>query len=125
MPDGSDSPAVLTHSWGQLEVDGVGDFGDAKLWPGGGREWDWAETNTHHVPGIQPAEVRELLEHSPEVVVLSRGRELRLQTTSETLDLLKEHGVRVVWDETSVAIDEYNRLAREGVRVAALLHSTC
>jgi hypothetical protein len=57
---------------------------------------DWTETSTHHVPGIQPTEVRELLEHSPEVVVLSRGRGLRLQTTPETLDLLETRGVRVV-----------------------------
>jgi hypothetical protein len=120
-----ESPVVLSHSRGQLEVEGVGDLGDSKLWPGGGREWDWTETKTHHVPGIQPAVVEELLEHSPQVVVLSKGRELRLQTAPETLAVLEEHGVTVVWEETSVAIDEYNRLAREGIRVAALLHSTC
>jgi hypothetical protein len=125
MSNASESPVVLTHSWGQLDVEGVGDFGDAKLWPGGGREWDWTETNTHHVPGIQPAVVEELLGHAPQVVVLSRGRELRLQTTPETLAVLEERGVTVVWEETSAAIDEYNRLARDGIRVAALLHSTC
>jgi hypothetical protein len=119
------SATVGAHSWGQLEIEGFGEFGDAKLWPGGGREWDWTETNTHHVPGIQPAELRELLDHRPEVVVLSGGRELRLQTTAEALALLDEHNIEVVWDETSAAIEEYNRLAREGVRVAALLHSTC
>jgi hypothetical protein len=103
----------------------VDDLGDAKLWPGGGREWDWAETGTHHNPGIQPADVLEVLEHAPEVVVLSRGRELRLETTPATLALLGEHNIRIVWDETSAAIDEYNRLASQGVLVAALLHSTC
>jgi NAD(P)-dependent dehydrogenase (short-subunit alcohol dehydrogenase family) len=41
--------------------------------PGGGREWNWLETGTHHNPGIQIAEVEELLEHGAGVVVLSRG----------------------------------------------------
>src|SRR5262245_52034301 len=71
------SPRVIAHRWGQLDVDELGELGDAKLWPGGGREWNWGETGTHHSPGIQPGDVQELLEHDPEVVVLSRGRELR------------------------------------------------
>jgi hypothetical protein len=119
------SPRVRTHSWGHLEIDGLGECGDAKLWPGGGREWDWTETGTHHRPGIQPADVQELLDHGPQVVVLSRGRELRLEVDHATLALLEARAVTVIREETSVAIEEYNRLAGEGVRVAALLHSTC
>jgi hypothetical protein len=122
--DGS-SPRVRAHSWGELDIDEVGQLGDAKLWPGGGREWDWNETGTHHSPGIQPSDVEELLRYEPEVVVLSRGRELRLETAPATHALLAERKVGVVHEETSVAITEYNRLADEGVRVAALLHSTC
>jgi hypothetical protein len=59
------------------------------------------------------------------VIVLSRGRELRLETMAATLDALEQRGIRVVWEETGDAIESYNRLAGEGLRVAALLHSTC
>ena len=38
------SPRVLTNSWGHLDVEGLGELEDAKLWPGGGRERDWTET---------------------------------------------------------------------------------
>jgi len=119
------SPLVRDDGWGFVDVEGLGRLRDAKLWPGGGRGWDWTETGTHHRPGIQPADVTELLDHHPEVVVLSRGRELRLETTSEVLSLLAEGEVEVVRDETGAAIAEYNRLAAAGHRVAALLHSTC
>jgi len=119
------SPRVLTNSWGHLDVEGLGELKDAKLWPGGGREWDWTENGTQHHPGIQPGDVRELLDHEPEVIVLSRGRELRLETMRETLAELERRGVRVVWEETGDAIDAYNDLAVGGARVAALLHSTC
>jgi hypothetical protein len=122
---GNTSLRVQDHSWGQIEVEGLGSFRDVKLWPGGGRAWDWNETGTRHEPGIQPGDVEELLAHESEVVVLSRGRELRLETCPETLSLLESRQVKIVSVETSVAICAYNRLAREGRRVAALLHSTC
>jgi hypothetical protein len=73
------SPRVLKHTWGELDIEGSGKHGDAKLWPGGARERDWTETVTHHHPGIQPSDLEELLTHDPEVVVLSRGRELKLE----------------------------------------------
>jgi len=119
------SPRVLSNSWGKLVIDGPGKHADAKLWPGGGGEWDWNETGTHHQPGIQPADLAELPTHGPEVVVLSRGRELRLETCPETLALLRSHGIEAICEETSVAISKYNDLVADNRRVAALIHSTC
>jgi hypothetical protein len=58
-------------------------------------------------------------------MVLSRGRQLRLETCDETIALLKERGIRVVREETGSAIAEYNRLVEAGERVAALFHTTC
>jgi hypothetical protein len=55
------SPRITHISWGRMEVAGLGIGRDYKLYPGGGREWDWTETGLHHVPGIQPADVQELL----------------------------------------------------------------
>ena len=50
------SPRITHLSWGRLEVEGGRSFKDAKLWPGGGRAWDWKETGTRHRPGIQLAD---------------------------------------------------------------------
>ncbi len=113
------------HEWGIIEVEVVGALRDAKLWPRGGRAWDWTETGTQHRPGIQPGDLMELLYHAPDVVVLSRGRHLRLETTPAALSLLEERDVAVIRDETSAAIDEYNRLATDHRRVAGLFHTTC
>ncbi len=44
------SPAIIHLSWGRMEMDGYAPFKDAKVYPGGAREWDWRETETHHVP---------------------------------------------------------------------------
>jgi len=107
-----------------MEVDGVGTAKDFKLYPGGGRAWDWNETGNEHVPGIQPADVAELLEHGSKVIVLSRGMQLVLQTCSETLELLRARGIPVHVDETRAAVALYNKLA-EDQAVGGLFHSTC
>jgi hypothetical protein len=119
------SPRVTDLSWGRLEVEGQdGSFKDAKLFPGGARAWDWNETGTSHEPGIQPADVEELLEHGATVVVLSKGFHERLGVTPETLRTLEERGVAAHVRQTGEAIQLYNEL-RESERVGALIHSTC
>lgn len=124
MPQGS-SPQILRVEWGRMEIRGLGVGRDFKLWPGGGRAWDWRETNTHHVPGIQVADVVELLDRGAEQVILTRGMELVLQTCAETLAWLAEAGVEVHVEETRLAVVRYNRLVGEGVAVGGLFHSTC
>jgi hypothetical protein len=107
-----------------MEIEGLGQGRDFKLFPGGGRAWDWAETGTHHVPGIQLADVKELLEHGSRVVVLSRGMELALQTRPETLHYLRARDITVRVEETKAAVALYNKLA-ETESVGGLFHSTC
>lgn len=119
------SPHIDHISWGRMEVAAIGAGKDFKLWPGGGREWDWSETDTHHVPGIQPADVEELLEHGSRTIVLSRGMLLRLRTSQDTLDMLEARRVQVQVAETKAAVDLYNRLSSDGQAVGGLFHSTC
>ena len=118
------SPRITHISWGRMEVEGLGSGKDFKLYPGGGRKWDWRETNTEHSPGIQPADVQELLEKGSKVVVLSRGMQLMLRTCPETLQLLKDKGIGVHVEETRKAAALYNKLA-ESEPVGGLFHSTC
>jgi hypothetical protein len=120
------SPRVTYFEWGRLDIEGYdAPFKDAKLYPGGAREWDWNETGMRHNPGILPGDVEELLEAGAAVVVLSKGVEEKLGTHAETLDLLASHGVEVHILQTERAIEKYNGLATEGLAVGALIHSTC
>lgn len=118
------SPRITHISWGKMDVEGLGSGRDFKLWPGGGRAWDWNETGTHHAPGIQIADVEELLQHGSAVIVLSRGMDLVLQTCPETLAYLHDKGITVHVDETKAAVALYNKLA-DSEAVGGLFHSTC
>ena len=108
-----------------MQVVGLGTGKDVKLWPGGARAWDWRETNTQHVPGIQVADIAELIDHGASVIVLSRGMHLVLQTPPETLAWLEQHAMKYHVLETREAAKLYNELAGQGVAVGGLFHSTC
>lgn len=117
------SPRITAIAWGRIEVEGAGTFRDAKGFPGGAREWDWCETGTEHTLGIQPADVRELLDHGATTIELSQGMLKRLEICPETSDLLKQQGVAVCALPTQDAVDLYNDL-RKTERVAGLFHTT-
>ena len=94
------SPRILAVSWGRMEVEGIGAGKDSKLYPGGGREWDWYETGTRHAPGIQPADVEELLDQGATAMVLSLGMNRRLRVDPGTLAFLAGRGVTAYVAET-------------------------
>jgi len=118
------SPRITQFSWGRMEIEGYGAFKDAKLFPGGSKKWDWNKTGTSHVPGIQSADVEELLENGATVVVLSKGIQERLQVCPETIQILKDRGIPAHVLQTEEAVRLYNEL-REKEQVGGLFHSTC
>lgn len=118
------SPEISNFGWGVIEIDKKRTYKDAKLFPGGAREWDWTETGTTHTPGIQPADVEELIDHNAEVIVLSKGVNQRLRVCKETEDMLKEKEIPYFILQTEAAIEKYNELRNEKA-VGALIHSTC
>jgi hypothetical protein len=81
-------------------------------------------TGTRHQPGIQPADVEELLIHGATVVVLSQGMDEQLPVDPATLAYLSERGVQVHVLETRQAVKVYNEFAQQ-VPVGGLFHSTC
>lgn len=118
------SPRILAIAWGSMEVEGLTPGKDFKLYPGGGRPWNWVETGTRHSPGIQPEDVQELLDNGAATIVLSRGMQLQLQVDPRTIELLQRLGITVHVAETTEAVKIYNE-AVESVPVGGLFHSTC
>ena len=119
------SPKIEQISWGKMRVERIGEGKDFKLWPGGGEAWDWRETNTHHQPGILPADVEDLINKGSEVLVLSRGMLKMLHTSPAALALIKAKQIAVHIEPTKNAVKIYNQLAEKGIAVGGLFHSTC
>lgn len=119
------SPRILAFSWGTMEVEQIGSGKDFKLWPGGGRPWDWSEYGTGHSSGIQQGDVQDLITNGCEVVVLTTGRLRRLKVPQTTVDILKAQSIEVVVADTKKGIQLYNDFAANGRAVGGLFHSTC
>ena len=117
-------PRILDLCWGRMVVEGLGAGKDFKLYPGGGRGWDWAETGTRHSPGIQPADVQELVAHGAATIVLSQGMNKRLQVHPDTYRYLEQRSVTVHVAETREAVKIHHGLTGDTL-VAGLFHSTC
>lgn len=120
------SPGIASLSWGQMKVKGCSTtYKDCKVWPGGSRTWDWRETGTNHSPGVQPADLEEVVKKGVKTVVIGRGMSEALQVPASTVDYLKKNGIDVLVLQTEKAVAEYNALAAQGVRVGGVFHSTC
>ncbi|MBN2732106.1 MAG: Mth938-like domain-containing protein [Balneolaceae bacterium] len=117
------SPKIVLLRWGEVQTK-ENTYKDAKLYPGGSRAWDWTETGTQHVPGIQPADVEELLEHNAQIIILSKGINERLQTSTKTIEFLENKGCTYHIMQTENAVEKYNSLC-DNEQVGALIHSTC
>jgi hypothetical protein len=125
VKDKKNSPRIKNVSWGRLEVEGKAEpYKDAKLFPGGSRDWNWRETGTGHNLGIQVADLQELLDHGATVVVLSRGMAECLHVPRQTLDFLNERQITAHVLPTKKAVALYNKLA-ETEPVGGLFHTTC
>ncbi|SHO45829.1 MTH938/NDUFAF3 family protein [Desulfopila aestuarii] len=125
MENTQHSPLILTLGWGKMEVELLGRGKDFKLWPGGGRAWDWGESGTSHSRGIQVDDVKELVEHGAKVVVLTRGMLLRLKVPERAIAYLENRNIEVVVASTKTGMKIYNEYVEKNVPVAGLFHSTC
>uniref|UniRef100_A0A2K6N4A6 Mth938 domain-containing protein n=1 Tax=Rhinopithecus bieti TaxID=61621 RepID=A0A2K6N4A6_RHIBE len=80
---------------------------------------------TPHSPGVQPADVKEVVEKGVQTLVIGRGMSEALKVPSSTVEYLKKHGIDVRVLQTEQAVKEYNALVAQGVRVGGVFHSTC
>ncbi|XP_026105350.1 mth938 domain-containing protein-like [Carassius auratus] len=120
------SPEIASLSWGHMKVKGCStSYKDCKVWPGGSRAWDWRETGTNHYPGVQPADLEDVLKKGVQTLVIGRGMNEALQVPPSTLDYMKKQGIDVRVFQTEQAVKEYNALVEQGAKVGGVFHSTC
>ncbi len=121
----SESFRIISSRWGRLEVEKLGVGRDFKLWPGGGRSWDWGEFGTSHRKGVQPGELNELIANGCRVIILTTGRLHRLKILPATVEKAREKNIRLIVASTGKGVKLYNEQVEKGVAVGGLFHSTC
>ena len=117
------SQQISNLKWGEITVNGK-TYKDIKIWPNMVKSWDWSETGTSHTPGIQVGDFLEFID-KVDYLVLSRGMDMRLGVSSDVIKYMTNKKIVLIMAETKQAVETYNLLARSGLKVGGLFHSTC
>lgn len=111
---------IDSYSFGCIVIDGVQYETDVILLP------DRIVENWWRVEGhvLSPADLGEVVQCKPEILVIGRGLYNQLKVPVETRAFLQSHRIDLIELDSRKACDEYNALA-PARRVAAGIHLTC
>lgn len=113
-------PRIDNYKFGQIVVDGQTYSRDLILLPDRVVPNWWRQDG--HV--LRVADLEDVLETRPDVLVVGLGAFRRMRVLSETRDALEAAGVEVIELSTKRACEEYGELCEQRV-VAAALHLSC
>jgi hypothetical protein len=113
-------PKIESYQFGEIVIDGQRYSSDVIVYPDR-IDSQWWRKEGH---SLEPADVWEILQAPPEVLVIGQGNPGRMDVPAVTWRKLEEAGIEVIVEPTTRACDTYNRL-RLKRRVVAALHLTC
>ena len=119
---------VLNFSWGKFVVIDANSANnkamiDDDLCLIGTQFSVWEERKGHT---LKPLMVERVFDKDIKVLVIGTGVLDALKVKKKTIRALKEHGIeRIVIQPTEKACRTYNKLFRQGDKVALLAHNTC
>ncbi len=70
-------------------------------------------------------DLEEVLKRKPEILIIGNGYSGVMRVSKDLIQKLREQGIEVIVMNTRKAVNEYNKIAKEGKKVAAALHLTC
>ena len=100
----------LTVKWGKITTYDGSIHKDCLLKGKIATKWDWSLTNLHHNPGIQIADVMNIIDKNTTTIILSKGMHNVLQTMPETISYLHKLNLIVYHLTTPDAVATYNEL---------------
>lgn len=111
---------IESYSFGEIVIDGEKYSNDVIIFPDHVKR-DWWRKEGH---SLHPEDLEEVVEASPEVLVVGTGAYGRLSVPRDTREHIESNGIELVLEKTESACETYNELAEEKETVAAL-HLTC
>lgn len=112
---------IESYRFGKITVDGKDYHRDVVIFLDHVKENWWREEG--HM--LKPRDIDDIIAFQPDILVVGQGALGRMKITDQVKRLLEERNIVLIAEKTDIAKDEFNRLAREGVKVVAALHLTC
>ena len=112
----------ITHySFGKIDIDGKRYQSDVIITSDSVKA-NWWRKEGHN---LAIADLDDVLDDNPEVLIIGSGYYGRMQVPEVTRDFLKAKGIKVEVAPTSDAVEKFNQLQQECARIVAALHLTC
>ena len=70
-------------------------------------------------------DIYPLVDSKPEVIIIGTGAYGAVKPSKSIIDFIESKGIKLIIERTEDACNTYNRLLKEGKKVAAFLHNTC
>jgi len=83
---------------------------------------DWWRTSGH---SVELADLQDALDNDPEFIVIGQGQPGYMRITDSLREHLAEKNIKLIEEPTPKAIETFNRLFKEGRRVAGGFHVGC
>jgi len=111
---------INSYDFGRITIDGKRYNSDILVFPNKIKT-DWRRKKGH---SLQIADLKEILEAKPEVLVVGTGYSGMMRVPPETRSYIESEGIQLVVQKTAEACQTFNRLV-ESRTVVAALHLTC
>ncbi len=70
-------------------------------------------------------DIEEIVKQNPKIMVFGTGEPGLMKVLPETEEYIKSKGIEIITKPSAQALEEYNRLEKEGKKVVGLFHLTC
>ena len=108
------------HKFGSFVINGNEFLGDIKILNSRVRYWDDRVKHT-----VSLKDIKELIEISPEVIIVGTGNSGYLKLDSDVKDLILYRRIRLIASKNDEAVKQFNLALEQNKKVAALFHATC
>ena len=112
---------ITDYSFGKIVVNGKTYKSDIKIIDGQVIAQWWRRSG--HRVGVE--DVTDILDAEPEVVIIGKGSPGLMKTRASLREKLAAHHILLIEKKTSQAIEAFNRIYKEGRKVAAGFHISC
>jgi hypothetical protein len=111
---------IIEHyEFDRYSIAGKNYTGDITIIDGKVGKWD-REDHILYVDNVE-----ELVDAGPEYIIIGTGAFGALNVPNDVQTYIEGEKIKLIVTKTSKACEEFNKLAKQGKKVAAILHGTC
>ncbi len=113
---------IERYEFGLILIDGKEHKADVVIKPGEVLVKEWFTDEEHNMKMV---DIQDYIRDDTDYVAIGTGDNGEMKVSDGVKKFLEKKGIEFFVDETSKAVEEYNKLEKEGREVVGFFHITC